>query len=148
MRCPGNMFRTTVIDPFAVCAAAPSCWSHTLAQFILLRRSSEYYPFKRCQVPVGHPLLPRLSFWVSFCKQILESQCGRLTFLLWNAFLCLTTLQKGDREGERKTASERKETGLLCPSSPDTLLIYLGNRNIPSSHYAGNRHSMWFSVHK
>ena len=30
--------------------------NHTLAQFILLRRSSEYYPFKRCQVPVSHPV--------------------------------------------------------------------------------------------
>ena len=45
-----------VIDSFAVCAVAPSCWNHTFAQFILLRRSSEYYPFKRCQVPVGHPV--------------------------------------------------------------------------------------------
>ena len=54
MRCPGNMFRTMVIESFAVCAVAPSCWNHTLAQFILLRRNSEYYPFKRCQVPVGH----------------------------------------------------------------------------------------------
>ena len=54
MRCPGNMFRTIVIDSFAMCAVAPSCWNHTFAQFILLRRSSEYYPFKRCQVPVGH----------------------------------------------------------------------------------------------
>ena len=26
MRCLGNMFRTTVIDWFAVCAVAPSCW--------------------------------------------------------------------------------------------------------------------------
>ena len=26
MRCPGNMFRTMVIDSFAVCAVAPSCW--------------------------------------------------------------------------------------------------------------------------
>ena len=25
MRCPGNMFRTMVIDSFAVCAVAPSC---------------------------------------------------------------------------------------------------------------------------
>jgi len=25
MRCPGNMFRTVVIDSFAVCAVAPSC---------------------------------------------------------------------------------------------------------------------------
>jgi len=32
MRCPGNMFRTMVIDSFAVCAGAPSCWNHTLAQ--------------------------------------------------------------------------------------------------------------------
>ena len=54
MRCPGNMFRTMVIDSFAVCAVAPSCWNHTLAQFILLRRSSEYYLFKRCKVPLGH----------------------------------------------------------------------------------------------
>ena len=54
--CPGNMFRTMVIDSFAVCAVEPSCWNHTLAHFILLRRSSEYYPFKRCQVPVGHPV--------------------------------------------------------------------------------------------
>ena len=60
MRCPGNMFRTMVIDSFAVCAVAPSCWNHTSAQFILLRRSSEYYPFKRCQVPVGHPVLRRV----------------------------------------------------------------------------------------
>ena len=58
MKCPGNMFRTTVIDSFAVCAVAPSCWNHTLAQFILLRPSSEYYPFKICQVPVGHPVFP------------------------------------------------------------------------------------------
>ena len=43
-----------VIDSFVVCAVAPSCWNHTLAQFILLRRSSEYYPFKRCQVPVRY----------------------------------------------------------------------------------------------
>ena len=40
MRCPGNMFRTFVIDSFAVCAVAPSCWNQTLAQFILVRRSS------------------------------------------------------------------------------------------------------------
>jgi len=39
-RCPGNMFRTMVIDSFAVCVVAPSCWNHTLAQLILLRRSS------------------------------------------------------------------------------------------------------------
>jgi len=39
MRCPGNMFRTVVIDSFAVCAVAPSCWNHTCAQFILLRHS-------------------------------------------------------------------------------------------------------------
>ena len=26
MRCPGNMFQTMVIDSFAVCAVAPSCW--------------------------------------------------------------------------------------------------------------------------
>ena len=25
MRCPGNMFRTVVIDSFAVCAVAPAC---------------------------------------------------------------------------------------------------------------------------
>ena len=54
MRCPGNMFRTVDIDWCAVCAVAPSCWNYTLAQFVLLQRSSEYYPFKRCQVPVGH----------------------------------------------------------------------------------------------
>ena len=59
MRCPGNMFRTMVIDLFAVCAVAPYCWNHTLAQFILLRRSSEYYSFKRCWVPVGHPVPER-----------------------------------------------------------------------------------------
>ena len=50
------MFRTMVIDSFAVCAVAPSRCNHTLEQFILLRRSSEYYSFKRCQVPVGHPV--------------------------------------------------------------------------------------------
>jgi len=50
----GNMFRTMVNDSFAVCTVAPSCWNHTLAQFILLRRIPppglpiEYYPFKRC----------------------------------------------------------------------------------------------------
>jgi len=32
MRCPGNVFRTMVIDLLAVCAVAPSCWYHTLAQ--------------------------------------------------------------------------------------------------------------------
>ena len=48
-----NMFRTMVIDSFAVCAVAPSCWNHTLAQ----SPPTEYYPFKRCQIPVGHPLL-------------------------------------------------------------------------------------------
>ena len=57
IRCLENMFRTMVIDSFAVCAVAPSCWNHTLAQFILFRRSSEYYPFKRCQVPVGQSVL-------------------------------------------------------------------------------------------
>ena len=57
MRCLGNMFWTMVTDSFAVCAVAPSCWNHTFAQFILLWRSSEYYPFKRCLVPVGHPVL-------------------------------------------------------------------------------------------
>ena len=29
---PGNMFRTVGIDWCAVCAVAPSCWNHTLAQ--------------------------------------------------------------------------------------------------------------------
>ena len=29
MRCPGNMFRTMVIDWFAVCAVAPSCWKRS-----------------------------------------------------------------------------------------------------------------------
>ena len=62
--CPGNMFRTMVIDSFAVCAVAPSCWNRTSAQFILLRHSSEYYPFKRCQIPVGHPVVhERVSSW-------------------------------------------------------------------------------------
>jgi len=28
----GNMFPTMVIDSFAVCVVAPSCWNHTLAQ--------------------------------------------------------------------------------------------------------------------
>ena len=56
MRSLGNMFQTMVIGSLAVCAVAPSCWNHTLAQFILLWRSSKYYPFKRCQVPVGHSL--------------------------------------------------------------------------------------------
>ena len=40
MRCSGNMLRTVITDSFAVCAVAPSCWNHTLAQFIILRRSS------------------------------------------------------------------------------------------------------------
>jgi len=44
MRCPGNMFRTMVIDSFAVCAVAPSCWNHTFAQFILLWRSTGARP--------------------------------------------------------------------------------------------------------
>ena len=39
IRCAGNMFRTMVIDSFAVCAVAPSCWNYTLTWFILLRRS-------------------------------------------------------------------------------------------------------------
>ena len=47
MRCQGNMFRTIVIDSCAVCAVAPSCWNHILAQFILFRR-----------IP------PRLTYWV------------------------------------------------------------------------------------
>ena len=32
MRCRGNVFWTMVIDSFAVCTVAPSCWNHTLAQ--------------------------------------------------------------------------------------------------------------------
>jgi hypothetical protein len=32
MRCRGNIFWTMVIDSFAVCTVAPSCWNHTLAQ--------------------------------------------------------------------------------------------------------------------
>ena len=43
MRCPGNMFRTIVIDSFT-----PFCWNHTLAQFIPLRCSS----------------VPRPTYWV------------------------------------------------------------------------------------
>jgi len=39
IKCPGDMFWTMVIDSFAVCAVAPSCWNHTLARFIILRRS-------------------------------------------------------------------------------------------------------------
>ena len=65
MRCPGKMLRTMVIDSFAVCTVAPSCWNHTLAQFILLRHSSEYCPFKRCQVPVGHPVYKKKCIIVS-----------------------------------------------------------------------------------
>ena len=42
MRCPGNMFWTMVIDSFAVCAVAPSCWNHKLA----------------------HPPPPRSTYWV------------------------------------------------------------------------------------
>ena len=67
-------------------------------------------------------ILPRLSFWVSFCRQELESRRGRLTFLLWNAFLCLTTLQKGDGEGEREGEREREiGNGFIMPKLPGYL---------------------------
>jgi len=65
MRCPGNLFRTMVIDSFAVCA-----WHHLVETthwhgFFFFgavppsphpRLPTEYQPFKRCQVPVGNPV--------------------------------------------------------------------------------------------
>ena len=57
----GNMFRTMVIDWFAVCSVAPSCWKWPTQRKRMPTTSppglpTEYYPFKRCQVPVGHPV--------------------------------------------------------------------------------------------
>ena len=51
--------RGTCFEQWSLTCLQCALWHHLVetthwAQFILLRRSSEYYPFKRCQVPVSH----------------------------------------------------------------------------------------------
>ena len=60
---PGETyFRTMVIDSFAVCTVAPSCWKWPTQRKRMpttlspLGLPTEYYPFKWCQVPVGNPV--------------------------------------------------------------------------------------------
>jgi len=106
MRRPGNMFRRMVIDPFAVCAVAPSCWNRTLAQeknanHLIpppLNPPTEYYPFKRCQVPMGHPvrIYSNVNVFVSqkrgetvICITIWTS--GHMTCMLLKVFISIYT---------------------------------------------------------
>ena len=100
MRCPGNIFRTMVIDPFAVCAVAPSCWNHTLAQPPPLGLTTEHYPFKRCQILVGHSVYVHIwYFWVTdyctWCKTKVCDFCHMRCFsdgncrLSWSLLLVL-----------------------------------------------------------
>ena len=67
MRCPGNMFRTMVIDSCSVrcgqLATEVANPEEKNADHLVSpppRPTTEYYPFKRCQVPVGHPVLAPL----------------------------------------------------------------------------------------
>ena len=98
MRCLGNMFRTVVIDSFAVCAVPPSCWNHTLAQFILLRRSSgprpTYWvlPIQKMSGSRGSPVVaarevPLVSWLESWHCEAWKSSEFYLTFWRLNYFL-------------------------------------------------------------
>ena len=88
-----TFFRTAVIDSFAVCAVAPSCWWAHIGTGKECRppRSplglpTEYYPFKRCQIPVGHPVqgdsfTPRkytFSIYSLRCRPTSLLQCNNL----------------------------------------------------------------------
>ena len=74
MRCPGNMFRNN--DHWLVCSVR--CGTILLkvanpeeknADHLVLHLGlpTEYYTFKRCQVPVGHSVL-----WMKFSSQLLS----------------------------------------------------------------------------
>jgi len=60
MRCPGNMFRTMVIDQVSIATEVASPEEKNAGHLVPLPPDlpTEYYPFKRCQVPVGHPVFP------------------------------------------------------------------------------------------
>ena len=44
IRCPENMYRTMVVDSFAVCAVAPSCWKWPTQRKRMLTTSSPPHP--------------------------------------------------------------------------------------------------------
>ena len=135
-----------VIDSFAVCAVVPSCWNHTLAQFILLRRSSEYYPFKRYQVPVGHP--------VSF-KAFNSSSYPLMYPKLWTYYSLRMDeceyLLKRNRRPESCVSNGRKYPNWqadCCRSvctSVRCLSLHLCS-SVGHSHFGESRENCWFEV--
>jgi len=54
MRCPGNVFRTGEVSIVTEVANPEEKIADHLVYSLGL--PTEYYPFKRCQVPVGHPV--------------------------------------------------------------------------------------------
>ena len=64
MRCPGNMSRTMVIDSFAVCALAPSCWK---------------WPTQRKRMPTtSSPPTP--TYWVLHIQKMSGSRGSLCTY--------------------------------------------------------------------
>ena len=74
MRCPGNMFRTMVIDSFAVCAVAPSCWKWPTQRkrmpTTLFPPRPTYWvlPIQKMSVSRGSPCIYTYSFFI-LCTQ-------------------------------------------------------------------------------
>ena len=103
--CPGNMFRTVVIDSFVVCTMAPSCWKWPTQRKRMLTTSSpllglptEYYPFKRCQVPVGHPVVYELNIWNIYKTNLYEdTQKNTKIFSLYYICTCARNISSSKK---------------------------------------------------
>jgi len=53
------MFRTVVIDQVSIATVVANPEEKNAGHLVPdLGLPTEYYPFKRCQVPVGHPVYP------------------------------------------------------------------------------------------
>jgi len=86
MRCPGNMFRTMVMDSLAVCAVTPSCWNHTLAQSPPTPRPTYWVvPIQKMSGSRGSP--SRKYMWEK------QMQLAQVTVQTWQFVVFVTNLR-------------------------------------------------------
>ena len=84
MRCPGNMFRTMVIDTFAVCTVAPPCWKWPTKRKRMPTTSSPHSAYLLSTTHLKDVRFPWVTlYYCSFLAQAEGSCSPWWYFVIW-----------------------------------------------------------------